>query len=57
VVESPTTVTVIVLVDRIEGGATCPSNPSFEYTVEIDDPLGDRELIDGSSVPGEPWTP
>ena len=57
VVESPTTVTVIVLVERIEGSATCQSNPSFEYTVELDSPLGDRDLVDGSSIPGEIRTP
>ena len=57
VIESASTITVIVLVERIEGLATCPSNPPFEYSIELGAPLGDRDLIDGSSVPGQTQTP
>lgn len=33
------------------GGQTCPSNPNTPFTVELDEPLGDRVLLDGSQEP------
>lgn len=33
------------------GGQTCPSNLPTDYTVELDEPLGDRVLLDGSHEP------
>jgi hypothetical protein len=37
---------------REEGGAfTCQSHPPAEVTLELDQPLGDRELLDGSTWP------
>jgi hypothetical protein len=37
------------------GPQTCPSNPDTEYTVELDEPLGERELLDGAhDPPAEP---
>lgn len=37
------------------GAQPCPGNPPTEYTVELDEPLGDRVLLDGShDPPAEP---
>jgi hypothetical protein len=33
------------------GPQTCPSNPDTPLTVELEEPLGDRELLDGSRQP------
>ena len=33
------------------GPQTCPSNPDTEYTLELDDPLGERQLLDGAQDP------
>lgn len=33
------------------GGQTCPSNPETPFMLELPEPLGDRALFDGSSVP------
>jgi hypothetical protein len=33
------------------GPQTCPSNPDTPVTVELEEPLGDRELLDGSRQP------
>jgi hypothetical protein len=33
------------------GPQTCPSNPDTEYTLELDEPLGERELLDGAHDP------
>lgn len=32
-------------------GHTCPSNPETPFVLELPEPLGDRALFDGSSVP------
>lgn len=48
-----TTVTIFVLVEPVQGDATCPSNPEFEYEITLDAPVGDRALLDGSTVPPE----
>jgi hypothetical protein len=34
-----------------EGGATCPSNPWTRFVVELDEPIGDRLLLDGGPGP------
>jgi hypothetical protein len=33
------------------GGQECPSNPETPFTIELPEPLGDRVVLDGSSVP------
>jgi hypothetical protein len=33
------------------GGATCPGNPWTDTVLHLDAPLGDRELVDGSTWP------
>ncbi len=52
VTETAETVSVVVLVVPIFGD--CPSNPPFPITIHLDAPLGDRQLIDGSVLPGRP---
>ncbi len=49
--ETPTTIEVIVLVESVVGGASCPGNPPVPITVELDEPLGDRIVLDGSVQP------
>ncbi len=38
----------------LDGAQTCPSNPPTPYTVELSEPLGDREVVDASVVPARP---
>lgn len=54
VIETDESVTVIVLVAPVEGGATCPGNPPHPITVTLDAPLGDRALLDGHVQPAVP---
>lgn len=44
-------VVVTVRVIPVAGGATCPSNPPTPYTLELEEPLGDRALLDGATDP------
>lgn len=48
-------VTVTMRVVPRPGPQDCPGNPDTPYTLELDEPLGDRELLDGSESP--PATP
>ena len=34
----------------------CPSNPPTPFTVDLDEPLGDRLLLDASTLPPRPIT-
>ncbi|QEO14372.1 hypothetical protein FLP10_08030 [Agromyces intestinalis] len=51
VVETETTVEVVVGVRPRSGGATCPSNPPTPFTIELERPLGDRMILDARVVP------
>ncbi len=42
---------VTVLVEPIAGDASCPGNPWHPITITLDEPLGDRQVFDGSTVP------
>lgn len=55
-IETDTTVTILVLVDMLQSGVvvTCPTNPSFPHTVQLSSPLGARTIVDGAFVPGIP---
>lgn len=44
-------VTVVFAVRPRAGGHDCPSNPETPFRMVLDEPLGDRALMDGSSVP------
>lgn len=49
--ETETTVEVVMAVRPQGGDHACPSNPPTPYTLTLDEPLGDRELLDASVVP------
>ena len=40
----------------VEGDQTCPGNPPTPFTVDIGEPIGDREIVDVSVVPPRPVT-
>jgi hypothetical protein len=44
-------VTITVLVEPVSGGASCPSNPWHPITIDLGEPLGNRQLRDGSTIP------
>lgn len=44
-------VVVSVFVREVEGGAECPGNPDTPYTLRLAEPLGERALFDGGTVP------
>jgi hypothetical protein len=44
-------VAVTVGVEPRTGGANCPSNPPTPFVVELDEPLGDRVVLDASVHP------
>lgn len=52
--ETEEAVTVRVAVEPQEGAFTCQSNPPTPFTVELSEPLGDREVLDGSLVVPRP---
>lgn len=52
----PETVIITLAVIPVTGGATCPGNPDTPFTVELDQPLGDRTLLDGGTTPPSPVT-
>ena len=52
VVESATRVEITTLVAPVVGGADCQGNPWFPVTVELDDALGARTVVDMHMPPG-----
>jgi hypothetical protein len=50
VVETDESVRISFAAIALTGNHGCPSNPSTPVTVELDEPLGDRELRDGRLV-------
>ena len=52
--ESAESVTVFWTSEPVAGGADCQGNPSVERRIELDEPLGDRQLLDGSAYPPSP---
>ena len=47
-------VIIAILVRQIPGGNDCPGNPDFAVEVELPEPLGERELLDGAVFPPAP---
>jgi hypothetical protein len=45
-------ITITIPVRRVKGGADCQGNPWTPYVLELDEPIGDRVLLDGG-----PWPP
>jgi hypothetical protein len=54
--ETPDEVRLRIGVHGLDSAQTCPSNPPTPFTVELSEPLGDREVIDASVVPPRPLT-
>lgn len=50
------TVTVVFAVVPRGGAQECPSNPETPVLLELPEPLGERRLLDGSSVPARDAT-
>lgn len=46
VVESDTSVQVVVLIEESRGDVDCPGNPSFPLVVDLSRPLGQRSILD-----------
>lgn len=49
--ESAGTIEVAIGVERVRGDADCPSNPPTPFTVELDDPVGTRDVRLSSVAP------
>lgn len=52
-------VTITILVEPVPGGSDCPSNPWHPVVVDLGEPLGDRALFDGATIPAlaRVWPP
>jgi hypothetical protein len=52
-------VSIVILVEPPTGFQTCPSNPSFEFRVDLGSPLADRTILDASVYPPleRQWSP
>ncbi|WP_460795062.1 hypothetical protein [Microbacterium sp. GXF0217] len=55
--ETTDAVIIRVGVRAQQGAFNCQSNPPTSFTVELSEPLGDRELLDGSLVIPQPIPP
>jgi hypothetical protein len=51
ILRSAESVTVIFTVVARPGGHDCPGNPETPFRLVLPEPLGDRVLLDGSSIP------
>lgn len=57
VTETEDAVSIIVLVERVEGDATCPANPWHPVTITLQSPLGSRQWLDAHEFPPQPVGP
>lgn len=48
---------LVVGVQHQDGDHTCPSNPPTPLTIQLDEPLGDRTVVDASTLPPQPLQP
>lgn len=51
VVPGDQAITIALLVRQVPGGADCQGNPEFPVAISLSEPLGNRALFDGSTVP------
>lgn len=42
-------ISIRALVQRLEGDQECPGNPPTPQTLELDEPIGNRELVNGAT--------
>jgi hypothetical protein len=49
--EDERAVSIVILVEPTEGDTSCQGNPPFPLEVELDSPLGAREILDASVYP------
>lgn len=49
--ETDTEVQIVVLVAPVKGGATCPGNPWYPVEITLEQPLGDRKILDARTIP------
>jgi len=45
------TISVVILVEPVDGAANCQGNPAFPFAVDIGSPLGERHVLDASVYP------
>lgn len=57
VTETEDTVSIVVLVERVKGGAECPRNPWHPITITLESPLGSRQVLDSHEFPPQPVGP
>ncbi len=50
----PDAVVVTFVADDLPGFQTCPSHPPARRTVELPEHIGDRQLLDGATMPAQP---
>ncbi|MEO7398504.1 MAG: hypothetical protein ABIW84_08070 [Ilumatobacteraceae bacterium] len=48
--ETDDAVRIVFAAIPLTGGQTCPGNPSTPVTITLQQPLGDRSLLDGLSI-------
>jgi len=41
----PTELRVTVIVNSVGGNANCPANPAVPFTVQLTEPLGNRQIV------------
>lgn len=50
VVESDDAIRITFAAIPLSGGADCPTNPPTAVTIELDEPVGDRSIVDGRAL-------
>lgn len=48
---------LVVGVRPLEGAQDCPGNPPTPVTIQLDEPLGERTVVDASTLPPQPLEP
>ena len=51
--ETAQSVSVVILVEPSRGASDCQGNRPFEFEVQLDSPLGERQVLDASTHPAE----
>ena len=50
VVETTTRIAIVLSAQPLTGAQDCPGNPYRDVQIELDAPVGDREIVDGRNV-------